>query len=50
MRAAAVSVVVTLALGGSLTPGGAHPGFPHHYHALDMQHGGQVMRPGVTAP
>ena len=50
MRAAAVSVAVALAFGGSLTPGGAHPGLSHHHHALDMQHGGPVMRPGVTAP
>ena len=50
MRAVVVAVAMTLVLGLSLTPGDAHVYLTPHHHALDMQHGGPVLRPGVTAP
>ena len=50
MRAAAVTIALTAVLGGSLTPSAAHVHAAYDHHMLDMQHGGPVSSPGVTAP
>ncbi|MGH2754249.1 MAG: sialidase family protein [Actinomycetota bacterium] len=45
---AAISVLMALVLGGALAPAPVHGLGPHAHHALDMQHGGPVLEPGVT--